>query len=242
MLIDRYYTESNNTIIISRQQASDFAKQIADDFNPLHDIHAKKFCVPGDLLFSLILGRYGINQQMTFTFSDMVNDVTDLKLPASDEKLELCDDNGKNYISVERRGENCTDTALIDKLTHSYVSFSGMTFPHLLVPLLKEQDVMINPERPLVIYQSMVIDLQTLDLHDLELQLNPEQTTMEVKGKRGNACLAFDLISNGSKIGCGQKHMVLGGLKAFEQHAVDVLIDDYNNRKEQFKHEYSMTS
>ena len=45
-----------------------------DDYNPLHDKDAKKFCAPGDLLFSLVLDRYGISERMEFTFAGMVDE------------------------------------------------------------------------------------------------------------------------------------------------------------------------
>jgi Protein of unknown function (DUF3581) len=240
MLIAPYYTESQGKVVISRQQASDFAKNVADDFNPLHDIETKKFCVPGDLLFSMILSKYGVSERMAFTFSGMVSDATDLTLPEPAAKLTLNDSNGKEYISVERAGKTSTEATMINNLTTSYVSFSGMTFPHLLVPLLKEQGVMINPGRPLVIYQSMLIDLLNLNFNAVELQLDTENTIMEVAGKRGNARLAFNLVSVGNIgagkiVGRGEKHMVLSGLRDFESSAVDALIDDYSQRKNDFK-------
>jgi len=45
MIIDEYYSEDPHGIRFSRQQASSFAKQVADDFNPLHDPDAKLFCL-----------------------------------------------------------------------------------------------------------------------------------------------------------------------------------------------------
>ena len=77
MFLEKFYNTNNDKVTFSRQQASNFAKQIADDFNPLHDIDAKRFCVPGDLLFSLTLARAGLHQEMTFTFSGMVTDGID---------------------------------------------------------------------------------------------------------------------------------------------------------------------
>ncbi len=40
--------------------------------------------------------------------------------------------------------------------------FSGHTFPDILVKLMADNSVMINPARPMVMYQSMSIDLHTL--------------------------------------------------------------------------------
>ena len=55
MFLKQFYETHDNSIRIPAHQASTFAKEIAHDFNPLHDADAKRFCVPGDLLFSLVL-------------------------------------------------------------------------------------------------------------------------------------------------------------------------------------------
>ena len=151
MSIEQYYSQDPSGIRFSRQQASTFAKQVADDFNPLHDPDAKIFCVPGDLLFALVLSRYGVSQRMRFTFSGMVGDGVALQLPSLTERqLVIADAEGKQYLNVEREGENSSDPQLVQELTSRYVQFSGHTFPHILVPLMSEHGVMINPARPLV--------------------------------------------------------------------------------------------
>lgn len=235
MLIDQYCSETAGQIVFSRQQASDFAKDIADDFNPLHDIDAKKFCVPGDLLFSLVLSRYGISQHMAFSFSGMVSDNTALNFPEASTSINITDNNNKPYMAIERSGDNTTNPSLIDSLTASYVSFSGKTFPHILIPLLEQQQVMINPARPMVIYESMLIALDSLDTDSVELALDQQRTTLETSGKRGKVCLAFNLLSAGKIIGRGEKHMVLSGLKPLDKPAADALIADYNQRKKAYK-------
>ncbi len=97
MFIENFYTEKNARILISKQQASNFAKQIADDFNPIHDPDNKSFCVPGDLLFSLILNKYGLSQKMSFTFSGMVGDNVPLHFPQADnDAFSITDDNDKH--------------------------------------------------------------------------------------------------------------------------------------------------
>jgi len=76
--LNNYVNKEDGKFIFSQQQASDFAKNVAGDFNPIHDVGAKKFLVPGDLLFSLILQQSGLSQKMQFTFSGMVNENTKL--------------------------------------------------------------------------------------------------------------------------------------------------------------------
>ena len=234
MLTDPYYNKANTKVTVTRQQASDFAKKIADDFNPLHDINSKRFCVPGDLLFSMILTNYGANKHMKFTFSGMVTDEVRLNLPEESPQLSIKGDNEKEYLTIERSGDTSFDSTLIDNLTRSYVAFSGSTFPHILIPLMEQQQVMINPDRPMVMYQSMLIELDRLDIDNVELALDSDKTTLTVNGKRGNVCLAFNITANGKIIGRGEKHMVVSGLKPFEKPAVDQIIADYSRWKSAF--------
>lgn len=238
MLIDDYCITDNSIsqdiVSFTRLQASDFAKKIANDFNPLHDVNAKRFCVPGDLLFSLVLAKYGASQHMSFTFAGMVTDDVTLTLPATSPHLSLTGNNNKEYMSVSRSGETCTTPEFIDNLTRSYVTFSGQTFPHILVPLLEQQNVMINPERPMVMYQSMLIDLQEMGSASVELELDAQKTHLEVNGKRGNVCLAFNLKCGDKLLGRGEKHMVVSGLRPFEKPVMDSIIADYAQWKQRF--------
>lgn len=78
MFLDDFHTLTDGRIRISAQQASQFAKRIAGDYNPIHNPDARRFCVPGDLLFALVLARFGLSQRMSFRFLSMVGDGTPL--------------------------------------------------------------------------------------------------------------------------------------------------------------------
>jgi len=231
MLLEDFYSEDNSRVIFSRQQASDFAKYIAGDFNPIHDTDAKRFCVPGDLLFSLVLAKCGLSQKMRFIFSGMVNDGVALNFPdESSTAIDIVDSNGKKYLSLKRSGDTTRNKDLIRDLTQSYVRFSGQTFPHILVPLMSEQQVMINPDRPLVIYESMTIDLDRLDFEDPQLELT--HSVLDVDGKRGNVRLEFCLRSDDETVGKGEKTMVISGLRAYDEEKIQTMIDNYATRKQ----------
>jgi hypothetical protein len=232
MIIDQYFSEPNGHICFTREQGSNFAKQMANDFNPLHDADAKRFCIPGDLLFAIILARYGISQHMEFVFSGMVAAGVELVLPEPAEELHINDTQGKEYLRVKRAGETTRDASLIQNLTQSYVEFSGQTFPHILVPLLAQQNVMINPERPMVIYESMIIDLDRLDIRQPVLQ--GDYNELEINGKRGSVELAFNLADGGEIVGRGKKHMLLSGLREYDKDAIAGAIVTYNDSKKAF--------
>lgn len=233
MFLENYCRITDDKISFTRQQASDFAKQIADDFNPLHDIQAKRFCVPGDLLFSLILERAGLHQEMSFKFSGMVTDTTKLTIPTEIvAKASIVDDNQKEYLNMSVSGASTKNSKAISALTRAYVEFSGHTFPHILVELMKECQVMINPTRPMIMYESMSIHLDNLDFQDIALKLS--STTLDIDGKRGNACLSFDLVSNKLVIGHGKKFMLLSGLRGYCQETIDNIVTQYNDTKTQY--------
>jgi hypothetical protein len=230
MFIENYCPLSADKISFTRQQGSDFAKKVADDFNPLHNIDAKRFCVPGDLLFSIIIAKSGLHKKMTFDFSGMVSDNVNLTFPQKiDNSFDIKDDKDKTYLSISVSGNPTHNPLLINALTKAYVDFSGHTFPDILVKLMSENSVMINPARPMVMYQSMSIDLHTLDAETVTLKL--AKTSLSIDGKRGDALLEFDLLSNDKVIGHGKKHMLLSGLRSYEQESIDAMINQYRESK-----------
>ncbi|MDN3652008.1 DUF3581 family protein [Thalassotalea ponticola] len=233
MFIKQFYNEENGKINISRQQASDFAKQIADDFNPIHNVDAKRFCVPGDLLFSIVLNKVGVNQQMHFDFCGMVTEGVELKFPEQYvESASVADDNDKAYLTYTASGQHSNCQTLIESLIRSYVGFSGHTFPGILGQLMKRNNVMINPARPMVMYESMDICLQRLDVSEVSLRFDMEQMTLAVDGKRGQAKLRFDFISGKEVIGHGVKNMVLSGLREYDQQQMEQICVDYQQMKD----------
>ena len=94
---------------------------------------------------------------------------------------------------------------------------------------MQAHNVMINPKRPLVIYESMSLELETLDFDDLRIELS--HTELEVLGKRGNAQLHFNLKNGSQLIGTGLKRLVLSGLREYDQASIDLMCDDYNAKK-----------
>ncbi|WP_448548986.1 DUF3581 family protein [Thalassotalea fusca] len=230
MFLESFCQQANGTISFTREQASKFAKEVADDFNPLHDIDAKRFCVPGDLLFSLVLEKSGLSQDMSFTFSGMVTDGIELTFPSEiNDSAVVADEKGKEYVRVAASGALSRDAATIEALTKAYVSFSGHTFPHILVKLMADNNVMINPARPMIMYESMSIHLEDVAFNEVALSL--AESKLVIDGKRGTADLIFDLISNGKKIGSGKKHMLLSGLRPYDQAVIDEIVEGYSKTK-----------
>ena len=233
MNLENFCHLEGTRLSFTRQQASDFAKSVAGDFNSIHDVDSKRFCVPGDLLFSIIIHHYGLRQTMGFSFSGMVGDDVTLILPAVNAReISIYDENDKKYLDVSSNGEHSHNPVLIDSLTRNYTAFSGHTFPHVLVPLMQENNVMINTDRPLVIYDHMRISLDTLDIESVELQL--ADSIFRLYGKRGDVALNYNLICNGETVGKGQKKMVLSGLREYDQEKIDQLVNIYNASKQRF--------
>lgn len=233
MPLSDYYTIENAGLQITPDQASNFAKTIASDFNPLHDPDHRRFCVPGDLLFTALLQHYGISQRMHVRFSGMVGADVTLRLEQDPgAAYELRDSAGKTYLHADRGGEITHDKPLIERLAGSYVAFSGQNFPHILVPLFKEHGVMINLERPMVIYESMAFELQRLDIPNVGLRLAGSH--MNVEGKRGDVTLDFEFLCGETVVGTGHKRLLLSGLRPYEQEGMDQLVEAYTARRNNY--------
>ena len=234
--LEPYYTEiDGNQVSIDAVQGSAFAKHVADDFNPIHDADSKRFCVPGDLLFAIALNKFGIHQSMEFHFLDMVAANTSLIYPSavSGEQDFVINKKGKNVLGLSLLGVRSEEDMLIEQLVRNYVAFSGQNFPHILLPLMQEYNVMINPLRPLVIYQSMSLNFDTLDFEELSIALG--KTSLAVEGKRGDAKLHFSLTSNGANVGTGVKKLVLSGLRPYDDAAVTDMCERYYESKAKLK-------
>ncbi|WP_148252816.1 DUF3581 family protein [Aidingimonas lacisalsi] len=230
MFLDDYHTVKDGRVRITADQASHFAKYISGDYNPIHNTDARRFCVPGDLLFALVLAYYGLSQCMTFHFRSMVgNDVPLIFEQPSDDVIVVADENGKHYLEVERQGETTRDPVVVEAFTRRYVSFSGKNFPHYLKPLMEDKGVMFNPQRPLVIYDSMGFALDRLDVTDPGLTLST--SSFEVSGKRGEVLLEFRMTAAGVAIGHGSKKLVVSGLQPYDANAMDAIVDEFYRLK-----------
>jgi len=236
MFLDEFHTLAGGRVRISAEQASRFAKGVAGDYNPIHNPDARRFCVPGDLLFALVLARFGLSQTMTFRFLSMVGDGTPLCFQEHDDgRIRVCDDAGKCYLEVERSGEVTRDEAVVEAFTRCYVAFSGKNFPHYLKPLLEEKGVMFNPRRPLVIYDSMGFSLERLD--GLAPALELARSSLEVSGKRGDALLEFRIQAGGEPIGTGSKKLVVSGLCDYDPAAMDEIVTEFYRLKAAYETE-----
>ena len=234
MFLDPFHSVIDGSIRIAADQASRFAKDVAGDYNPIHDADSRRFCVPGDLLCALVLSRYGLSAHMTFTFRGMVGDRVPLRFPEANDApaFDVTDESGRVYLHVERDGPCTTDLECIEAFTRRYVAFSGQNFPHVLRPLMARHGVMFNPDRPLVIYDSMEFRLDTVEITEPDLQLT--DATLEVTGRRGDrgdVLLHFGVTDAGATIGGGAKNLVISGLRAYDEARLDAFIEDFTRRK-----------
>ncbi|RCV89286.1 DUF3581 family protein [Vreelandella rituensis] len=229
-MFKEFYSQRGEQVMISAEQASRFAKGVAGDYNPIHNPDARRFCVPGDLLFTLVLERFGLSRHMQFHFLAMVGADTPLNFSEVENgDIHVTDDNGKCYLTVTRSGETTRDNAAVDAFSRCYVAFSGKNFPHYLKPLMEEHGVMFNPKRPLVIYDSMGFSLERLDGFSPDLTLN--HSSLEVNGKRADALLEFSIHSNGIPVGIGSKKLVVSGLCDYDAVAMEAIVAEFYRLK-----------
>ncbi|WP_456489634.1 DUF3581 family protein [Marinobacter nauticus] len=231
MFSEQFYSVQDGRILISAPQASYFAKEIAGDFNPIHDPDARRFCVPGDLLFTIVVSRFGLSENMTFKFRNLLGAEVPLEFRESEngEAINVVDEAGKVYLEVTRKGAVTRDEKVIEEFSRCYVAASGKNFPHTLKPLMESHGVMFNPDRPMVMYESMSLALTQLENPHPDLELN--NADLEVAGKRGNVTLEYNLQSSGKTVGEVAKRLVLGGLREYCPEAMAGIIEEFYRLK-----------
>ncbi len=232
MFLKKFYSGSNDSIKITAEQGSLFAKEIANDFNPLHDVGAKRYVVPGDLLSSIVLEKYGISEKMQFNFRGMLGgDGIALNFPETDaDQFEVIGSNNKTILGIERSGERITDKLVVEALIRNYAAFSGYNFPYILVPLMAKHKVMINIARPLVLYESMTLEFEHMNFTDPKVEMvDPD---LRVDGKRGDAHFNFQIKSGDEVVGKGFKKIVISGVREYEEQPMQEFVDNYLARKE----------
>lgn len=230
MFLDRFYSVQDGRILITAPQASHFAKEVAGDFNPIHDPDARRFCVPGDLLFAIVLSRFGLSENMTFKFRALLGAQVPLEFRESEDgNIEVCDGAGKVYMEVYRSGELTCDEEVVESFIRCYVAASGKNFPHTLKPLMESHGVMFNPDRPMIMYESMSLALRKLDNPQPELEM--KKSELDVVGKRGNVTLEYQLMSAGNVAGEVSKRLLLSGLREYCPEAMAGIIEEFYRLK-----------
>ena len=251
MDIINYFKNDNGCVTFDEESASAFAKGVAGDFNPIHDPGNKRFCVPGDLLFSVLLHHYGAAQTTEVVFTGMLDGNTTMLLPDTVEsRAVIVDGRDRELLNFCLVGKRISDPLFVAGLSQQYVKFSGQTFPDILVPLMKTANVMINPARPLVIYKdmslrftdeamSMLTENRTQepqrDYTSGRVSLDLSDTSISVEGRKGVVQLTFDIHLDGESIGLGEKNMVLSGLREYEAPSMQVIVEQYNRWREDYR-------
>ena len=229
MFLHPFVNVAGQQFSFSAEQASRFAKLIAEDFNPIHDPDSKRFCVPGDLLFAYLMSRFGLSEQLTCQFEGMVGADEPLQCVENNDTVQIVGVNGKVYLTMAQQGARSQDCQFIEQLVKDYVKFSGQNFPHILQPLMERHQLMINPQRPLVIYQSMSLQFSRLPAKCPSLQLISAELLQD--GKRAQIVLRFAYELDGETVGTGEKRLLLGSLVPYDAAQMQGMVDFYNSRK-----------
>lgn len=230
--LSTFHHQDGHRLWVDADQGSRFAKQVAGDHNPLHDVDAPRFCVPGDLLFALITHRYGLSQRLALSFRGMLRARTPLVFPPrAGSEFAIAGDDGREYVHVTHDTPLLSDEAARLALIRAYVGCSGETFPDRLCPLLAEAGVMFNPQRPFLVYDSMALDLERAP--GIDVAVNPQDASLTVTGKRADVRFDYRIEDGEGAIGHAAKWMVVSGLRAYDDEAMADVIGAYHARRQE---------
>ena len=233
MFLNEFYSQKDSSFRFTQQQASRFAKTVANDYNKIHDVDNKRFCVPGDLLFAVSLTKFGLSETMKIDFTGMVKNDVDMQFsPLLDNKTTIVNADDKAFMELEVSGKSSHNEDIISKIITEYVQFSGKNFPDVMVPLMRSENLMFNPARTIIMYKCMQISMSRVDVKNISLKFN--NAIIDVYGKRATVTFKFDFYDGEEKVGTGQKEMLLSGLIPYEESVMNGVIADYQAAKAKY--------
>ncbi|MBK6511568.1 MAG: DUF3581 family protein, partial [Haliea sp.] len=144
MIIDQFYSEPNRRVFLTaRAEGGNFAEQMANDFNPLHDADAKRSaspatcCLPSSLQItasaSTAVHFPNGNCRRGTGITGALGWVTHPTIPT-----------GAVSTGQTRGRPDAHADSLIRNLTQATINFLARPSPQILVPLLAEQRVTIH--------------------------------------------------------------------------------------------------
>jgi len=135
-------------------------KEVAGDFNPIHDPGCPPLLRARRIYFSLsYFWRFGLSTDMTFHFSRPAGLKT---CPANfakgaDGTIQVCDQARQGVSGSRPQRRHNTDKVFIEEFTLGYVAAFGQNFPPHHEALMESNGVMFNPTGQLVMYDSMTV-------------------------------------------------------------------------------------
>ena len=184
-----------------------------------------------DLLFALVLRYYGLSSSMSVSFRGMVGHDASLIFPETDTgAVQIADRAGNVYLEMERSGAILDDPSITEAFIRRYAAFSGRNFPEFLEPLMRQQGVMFNPSRPMVLYDSMTFSLQAGPSPGLDMEIS--DASLDVAGRRADEWLHFRISDGDRPVGTGSKKVVISGLQPWDEARMQAFIHDYAARRD----------
>jgi len=98
---------------------------------------------------------------------------------------------------------------------------------------MANHNVMINTERPLVIYEKMSFEFAHLNFTCPQLEAS--DTTLETNGRRGTALLHFKVNAGNDTVGSGYKKLVISGMREYDHDAIQQFTENYLARMATYK-------
>lgn len=127
---------------------------------------------------------------MCFDFFGMVSDGVVLYIENKCQcESVVVDVSGKEYLYMLCEGEVNCNFVFIEYVVISYVQFFGMNFLYIMVLLMEEQQMMINCQCLLVIYELMEVEFICFDFFYLEVEF--VGVIFDVDGKCGLVIFNF---------------------------------------------------
>lgn len=206
-----------------------YARNVVKDFNPIHNHLAKNYCVPGDLIFALMVERGGVHGSMRMDFLNRVGKDSEYIFVSGKAGMALLDRGNKVQAQLIGSGDASVCVKCISAVSDAVLSCTSSYFPYKMMRSLRAENLMLSGCRSLVILKS--IEVNVSDLHFAsDLTAVFCSSSLRHSGRRGTIDAHFQLVGgNGQVLGQVIKTALIIGIERFNGKRSAQYLENYES-------------
>lgn len=214
MDISEYYDCIDGEIHFNDLKASQFAKNVSNDQNPIHDHDNKNYCIPGDLIFSMCADVLGLGSETDLYLHHPIGKNSSILIKEAKDGFYLGRDQSGIKIFTYRKNGETTDICDTGNFLNCFARVTETLFEDAIHPQLKQKGLMINPSSPSVVLTS--ISIRKSENSKPVHKIKPDESVATGNVKRAKVTAKYtmnDLYDN--SIGEARKTLFISGLREY---------------------------
>ena len=208
---------------ISNNNVSKFAKEICNDFNPIHSNKKSKPIVPGDLFVVLFLLSNGLYKRTIIEFKKISYPIQKFIIT----KSSILNSKNESVVNFTLKDDIVADSnsIFLSGFLREFCKISGTIFAQELEPIFIKYRKMPNPQKPRMLYESTQINLdkEIINLKVDFVQIKFLEPNVIILENQATVNFQILVLQSGRTIGLITKTLFCTNLEEYTQEKYEEL-------------------